>query len=183
MVLALGRAGDPRKLGVKGEELPKVMYRLIEADHYINKKILVVGGGDSAVEAAMGLANQTGNQVTLSYRSERFSRIKERNAKRIEECMRNGKVKVLFKSNPVEFKAESVVLDVNGSRQEIAERFCLDLCGRHSSQRFPEEDRRRLRNARHDAGSQPGSRSRLTRSRNSWSRSRRPTEGSTPDRC
>src|SRR5262249_587209 len=47
VVLALGRAGDPRKLGVKGEELPKVMYRLIEADHYVNKNILVVGGGDS----------------------------------------------------------------------------------------------------------------------------------------
>src|SRR5260370_12301481 len=59
VVLALGRAGTPRKLGVKGEELPKVMYRLIEADHYINKKILVVGGGDSAVEAAMGLSQQT----------------------------------------------------------------------------------------------------------------------------
>ena len=56
VVLAMGRAGIPRKLGVKGEDLPKVMYRLIEADHYINKKILVVGGGDSAVEAAMGLA-------------------------------------------------------------------------------------------------------------------------------
>ena len=68
MVLALGRTGTPRKLGVKGEELPKVMYRLIEADHYVNKKILVVGGGDSAVEAAMGLANQVGNKVTLSYR-------------------------------------------------------------------------------------------------------------------
>src|SRR5205807_4950311 len=85
VILALGRAGEPRKLGVKGEELPKVMYRLIEADHYINKKILVVGGGDSAVEAAMGLASQSGNQVTVSYRSERFSRIKERNVKRIEE--------------------------------------------------------------------------------------------------
>ena len=58
IILALGRAGEPRKLGVKGEELPKVMYRLIEADHYINKQILVVGGGDSAVEAAMGLAHQ-----------------------------------------------------------------------------------------------------------------------------
>src|SRR3974390_222283 len=104
VVLALGRAGDPRKLGVKGEELPKVMYRLIEADHYINKKILVIGGGDSAVEAAMGLANQKGNQVTLSYRSERFSRIKERNAKRIEECTKSGKVKVVFNSSPVEFK-------------------------------------------------------------------------------
>src|SRR2546423_264495 len=79
VILALGRAGEPRKLGVKGEDLPKVMYRLIEADHYINKRILVVGGGDSAVEAAMGLANQNGNQVTLSYRGDRFSRIKERN--------------------------------------------------------------------------------------------------------
>src|SRR5436190_24089665 len=93
VLLALGRAGDPRKLGVKGEELPKVMYRLIEADHYVNKKVLVVGGGDSALEAAMGLANQSGNKVTLSYRQERFSRIKERNSKRIEECIRSGKVK------------------------------------------------------------------------------------------
>ena len=59
VILALGKTGNPRKLGVKGEELPKVMYRLIEADHY-NKKILVVGGGDSAVEAAMGLASQSG---------------------------------------------------------------------------------------------------------------------------
>ena len=58
VILALGRAGEPRKLGVKGEDLPKVMYRLIEADHYINKKILVIGGGDSAVEAAMGLATR-----------------------------------------------------------------------------------------------------------------------------
>ena len=54
MVLAIGKGGTPRKLGVKGEELPKVMYRLIETDHYVNKNILVVGGGDSAVEAAWG---------------------------------------------------------------------------------------------------------------------------------
>jgi putative YpdA family bacillithiol system oxidoreductase len=129
VVLALGRAGDPRKLGVKGEELPKVMYRLIEADHYINKKILVIGGGDSAVEAAMGLANQKGNQVTLSYRSERFSRIKERNAKRIEECMKSGKVKVIFNSNPVEFKPESVILDVSGQQTEIPNDFVWIFAG------------------------------------------------------
>ena len=129
VVLALGRAGEPRKLGVKGEELPKVMYRLIEADHYINKKILVIGGGDSAVEAAMGLANQTGNQVTLSYRAERFSRIKERNAKRIEDCIRSGKVKVLFNSNPVEFKLESVALDVNGTLQWIPNDFVWIFAG------------------------------------------------------
>src|SRR4029077_17035290 len=119
VVLALGRAGEPRKLGVKGEDLPKVMYRLIHADHYINKKILVIGGGDSAVEAAMGLASQKGNQVTLSYRSERFSRIKERNSKRIEDFMRSNKLKLFFNSNPVEFKPESVILDINGTQQEI----------------------------------------------------------------
>ncbi|MBO0912561.1 MAG: NAD(P)-binding domain-containing protein, partial [Acidobacteria bacterium] len=129
VVLALGRAGDPRKLGVKGEELPKVMYRLIEADHYVNKKILVVGGGDSAIEAAMGLANQRGNQVTVSYRGECFMRIKDRNAKRIEACMKSGKVRVLFNSNVVEFKPESVILDLAGQRQEIPNDFVWIFAG------------------------------------------------------
>src|SRR5690348_5985254 len=119
VVLALGKSGSPRKLGVKGEELPKVMYRLIEADHYVNKRILVVGGGDSAIEAAMGLGHQVGNQVTLSYRKEAFSRIKERNSQRIQESIRKGKVKVIFNSTPVEFKKDSVVLEVNGKPQEI----------------------------------------------------------------
>ena len=129
VILALGRAGEPRKLGVKGEDLPKVMYRLIEADHYINKRILVIGGGDSAVEAAMGLASQKGNQVTLSYRSERFSRIKERNAKRIEEFAKSGKVRVVFNSNPVEFKPESVILDVAGTQQEVPNDFVWIFVG------------------------------------------------------
>jgi thioredoxin reductase (NADPH) len=119
VILGIGKSGSPRKLGVKGEDLPKVMYRLIEADHYVNKRILVVGGGDSAVEAAMGLAHQVGNQVTLSYRQDSVSRIKERNAQRIDECTRKGMLTVLFNSNPVEFKPESVVLEVQGSTQEI----------------------------------------------------------------
>jgi thioredoxin reductase (NADPH) len=119
VILALGRTGTPRKLGVKGEELSKVMYRLIEADHYVNKRILVIGGGDSAVEAAMGLAHQVGNQVTLSYRSAQFSRIKERNATRIADCIKSGKVQVLFSSNPVEFKEQSVVIEVGGQQQEL----------------------------------------------------------------
>jgi thioredoxin reductase (NADPH) len=119
VVLALGKSGSPRKLGVKGEQLSKVMYRLIEADHYVHKKILVVGGGDSAVEAAMGLGHQVGNEVTLSYRKEGFSRIKERNTQRIQEAIRKGKVKVVFNSNPVEIRQDSVVLEVNGKQQEI----------------------------------------------------------------
>ena len=129
VVLALGRTGTPRKLGVKGEELPKVMYRLIEADHYTNKKILVVGGGDSAIEAAMGLAHQHGNTVTLSYRKEAFSRIKERNAARIAECMRTGKVNVVFNSIPVEFKPGSVSLEVNGAVQELPNDFVWVFAG------------------------------------------------------
>lgn len=129
VLLALGRAGEPRKLGVKGEELPKVMYRLIEADHYTNHKILVVGGGDSAAEAAMGLAHQQGNVVTLSYRQDRFGRIKERNAKRMDECIRSGRINVIFNSSPVEFKPDSVILDVQGQQQRIPNDFVWIFAG------------------------------------------------------
>lgn len=114
VILAIGKGGNPRKLGVKGEELPKVMYRLIEADHYVNKNILVVGGGDSAVEAAMGLAHQVGNKVTLSYRQASFSRIKERNTQRLDECVRKAKLTVLMESTPVEITADAVVMNVKG---------------------------------------------------------------------
>ena len=137
-----------RKLGVKGEDLPKVMYRLIEADHYINKNILVVGGGDSAVEAAMGLANQTGNQVTLSYRQERFSRIKERNAKRIEDYMRSGKIKVLFNSVPVEFKARIGRAAGQRCAPGNSQRFRLDFRRRYASLRLPQENRSWIRRPR-----------------------------------
>jgi len=128
-VLGLGKAGSPRKLGVKGEELPHVMYRLIEADHYMNKNILVVGGGDSAVEAAMGLANQVGNKITLSYRQAGFTRIKDRNEKRIQEQIQKGKVKVIFNSMPAEFTPEYVVLEVNGNTQRIPNDFVWIFAG------------------------------------------------------
>ena len=129
VVLALGKGGSPRKLGVKGEDLAKVMYRLIEADHYVNKNILVVGGGDSAVEAAMGLANQVGNKVMLSYRKEAFTRLKDRNEKRVEENARGGKLKVVFNSMPVEFKEKSVMLEVNGKVEEIPNDFVWIFAG------------------------------------------------------
>ena len=129
VILALGKTGTPRKLGVPGEELPKVMYRLIEVDHYVNKKIMVVGGGDSAVEAALGLAHQPGNKVTLCYRGAQFSRIKERNSKRIEDCIRSGKVEVLFNTSPVEFKPDAAVLDVQGQRQELPNDFVWIFAG------------------------------------------------------
>jgi thioredoxin reductase/Pyruvate/2-oxoacid:ferredoxin oxidoreductase delta subunit len=129
VVLALGRAGTPRKLGVRGEELPHVLYRLIEADHYTNNNILIVGGGDSAVEAAMGLAHQAGNKVTLSYRKNEFSRLKDRNAKRIEEHIQSRKIEVFFNSIPTEFRVGSLSIDVGGETRELPNDFVWIFAG------------------------------------------------------
>ena len=126
---SLGRTGIPRKLDVPGEELPKVMYRLIEADHYVNKHILVVGGGDSAVEAAMGLASQPGNKVTLSYRQSSFGRIKERNTKRLEEFVRKGQLRLALGSNVVKITPSSVVLNVREQSEEIQNDFVWVFAG------------------------------------------------------
>jgi thioredoxin reductase (NADPH) len=129
VVLALGRSGTPRKLGVNGEELPHVLYRLIEADHYTDKDILVVGGGDSAVEAAMGLAHQPGNRVTLSYRRNEFSRLKDRNAKRVAEYIASRKLEVLFNSQPTEFRDGVAVIEVGGDLRELPNDFVWILAG------------------------------------------------------
>jgi thioredoxin reductase len=128
-VLALGRAGTPRKLGVKGEELPHVLYRLIEADHYTHKNILIVGGGDSAVEAAMGLAHQEGNKVTISYRKGEFSRLKDRNAKRIDEYIKTGKLTALFNSMPQEFREGSLLIECGGEVRELPNDFVWIFAG------------------------------------------------------
>ena len=138
VILALGRRGTPKKLGIKGEELPKVMYSLIETEAYTKKDILVIGGGDSAVEAAMGLANQKGNRVTLSYRKECFTRIKERNAQRIEEYIRTKRLKVLFNSNPVEIRGWAVVMDVAGNVVELPNDYVWIFAGGTSPNAFLE---------------------------------------------
>jgi len=79
VLLAMGRRGTPRKLDVPGEEHSKVVYRLVDPEQYRGQKVLVVGGGDSALEAAIALAEQPGTRVTLSYRSAAFSRVKAKN--------------------------------------------------------------------------------------------------------
>jgi thioredoxin reductase/Pyruvate/2-oxoacid:ferredoxin oxidoreductase delta subunit len=129
VILAIGRRGTPRRLGVKGEELSKVMYGLIEAEAYTGSNLLVVGGGDSAIEAAMGLAHQKGNTVTLSYRGEAFSRIKERNEQRIADCIRKGMVRVLFRSNVKEIRGRSVLIDVAGTEKEIPNTYVWVFAG------------------------------------------------------
>ena len=110
VVLALGRRGSPRKLNVPGENHTKVYYRLIEAEQYNGKHVLVVGGGDSAIEAAVGLARQKGNTVTLSYRREGFVRLKEKNEKRVQEMMKGNKLKAIFNSDVAEIRSDSVII-------------------------------------------------------------------------
>ncbi|MEO8031606.1 MAG: NAD(P)-binding domain-containing protein [Gemmatimonadota bacterium] len=129
VVLALGRRGSPRKLGVPGEDLPKVMYSLIDAEAYTGKRILIVGGGDSAVEAAMGLAVQRGNRVVLSYRQSAFGRIKERNAKRLEECRRSGSIEILLESQVREIQSRTVILEARGERRELENDFVWIFAG------------------------------------------------------
>jgi thioredoxin reductase len=101
----------------------------MEADHCVNKKILIVGGGDSAVKAAMGVASQAVNSVTISCRQAAFARIKDRNKQRIEEFIRKSKLQALFNSNPVEILADSVIMDVNGAKQTIANDFVWIFAG------------------------------------------------------
>ena len=110
VVLALGRRGTPRKLGVPGEELPKVAYRLVDAALHRDEDLLVVGGGDSAVEAALALAAQPGNRVTLSYRKEAFFRLKPRNEQRIAATAGSGGVRVLFGSEVIAIEPDRVEL-------------------------------------------------------------------------
>jgi len=139
IILALGRRGTPRKLGVPGEQLAKVMYGLIEAEAYTGAQILVVGGGDSAVEAALGLAHQRGNRVTLSYRKDAFSRIKERNAQRIADAMKSGKVQVIFNSQPVAISERAVRLEVGGAVRELPNDYVWVFAGGTPPREFLEK--------------------------------------------
>ncbi len=97
ILLAIGRRGTPRKLNVPGENSEKVAYRLLEPELISTKKILVVGGGDSAIESALLLSEN--NKVTISYRSETFSRLKPKNAIAINSAIKNSLIEVLFLSN------------------------------------------------------------------------------------
>ena len=111
VLLAIGRRGTPRKLGVAGEDLPKVVYQLRDPEQYQGKRVLVVGGGDSAVEAALALAAQTGTQVTLSYRGEAFGRIKEKNRERLAAMGGKAGLEVLMGSSVQRIDERCVFLE------------------------------------------------------------------------
>lgn len=120
LLLAIGRRGTPRKLGVEGEELPKVVYRLTDAEQYAGRHVLVVGGGDSALEAAASLAEQPGSVVTLSYRSEAFTRAREKNRQRIEQAVADGRLQVLLGSNVIRIGTREVELEQAGNPLKLA---------------------------------------------------------------
>jgi thioredoxin reductase (NADPH) len=136
VILALGRRGTPRNLGVRGEDLAKVAYALIEAESYENKDILIVGGGDSALEAAVGLSKHKRNRVTLSYRGENFQRARERNQKFIAEAEAQGQLTVQRSSQLREIREKSAVLDVAGKPAEIANDYVFILIGGVSPEEF-----------------------------------------------
>ncbi|HEY6950832.1 MAG TPA: NAD(P)-binding domain-containing protein, partial [Bacteroidota bacterium] len=130
VLLGLGRRGSPRKLGVPGEELPKVGYKLIEAKTYHHKRVLVVGGGDSAVEAAVGIASQPGTTVTVSYRREGFVRLKEKNEQSITGLTASKRINVVFNSNVAEIKPQSAILTLqDGKKLEIPNDYVFIFAG------------------------------------------------------
>ncbi len=119
VLLAIGRRGTPRKLAVPGEELPKVVYRLLDPDQYIGQEVLVVGGGDSALEAAASIAEVSGTQVTLSYRGDAFGRAKPKNRQRVAQAADRGNLRLLLSSNVSEINQELVTLELGGTQLTI----------------------------------------------------------------
>lgn len=120
VLLAIGRRGTPRKLGVAGEELPKVVYRLLDPEQYRDQRVLVVGGGDSAIEAATAIADVGGAQVTLSYRGDAFNRVKARNREQLDLAAGSGRLRPVLRSNVLQIDPDAVILDCAGRQERVA---------------------------------------------------------------
>lgn len=119
VLLCLGRRGTPRKLDIEGEELEKVVYRLVDPEQYAGQRVLVVGGGDSALEAAIALAEVGCPTVTLTYRSAAFARAKKKNRERLAALEREGRVDVHLESSPVRITPTSVLIETPMGEKEI----------------------------------------------------------------
>jgi thioredoxin reductase/NAD-dependent dihydropyrimidine dehydrogenase PreA subunit len=129
VLLAIGRRGTPRKLGVEGEDLSKVVYRLLEPEQYRGQSVLVVGGGDSAVEAGLALADVPDTKVTLSYRSEAFSRIKTKNRIRLDQALAKGTLTVMLSSQVTRLTVGEVILASGGTETTIANDVAIVCAG------------------------------------------------------
>lgn len=136
VVLALGRRGTPRRLGIAGENLGKVAYRLIEAESYRGKNILVLGGGDSALEAALAVGNNGANRVIVSYRGTDFSRARERNRNFLRAAEQAGTIRVLYNSTLQAITPTAVRLATAVGDEELPNDFVFILIGGESPEGF-----------------------------------------------
>lgn len=127
VVLALGRRGSPRKLEVPGEEQAKVVYRLLEPEPYAGRRVMVVGGGDSAVEAAVTLS-EAGAKVTLVHRGATFDRIKPKNQQRLDQARKAG-LDVRTETRTREILDDAVVIEAGGRVEELANDDVIVLVG------------------------------------------------------
>jgi len=119
VLLAIGRRGTPRKLGVEGEEQPKVVYRLIDPEQYKGQSVVIVGGGDSALEAAVSISEEEGTDVTISYRSGGFSRAKEKNRLKVAAAAEQGTLRVLMNSTVKSIGKTDIQIDQKGEVIEL----------------------------------------------------------------
>lgn len=129
VILAIGRRGSPRKVGCPGEDLEKVAYRLVDPERYSFQHILVVGGGDSAVEAAVALGEQPGNRVTLSYRSKDISRPKAENLERLNAAQAAGLVNLMLESTVTRIDLDRAVLQQRGTEHVLPNDFVFVFAG------------------------------------------------------
>lgn len=118
VLLAIGRRGSPRTLQVPGEELSKVAYRLADPERFAGQRVLVVGGGDSAVEAAIA-CSEYAKSVHLSYRGEALNRVKVKNRERLDSLRQSGKLDVVFSSEVIEIHQDDVILSTRGEMQRL----------------------------------------------------------------
>ena len=126
VVLAMGRRGTPRRLEVPGSQLDKVCYRLLEPEQYAGKKVLVVGGGDSALEAAIALAAVTGTIVDVSYRNPAFGRCRPQNRDRITALTASGRVHAYLGTEVADVRPQEVTLKAqDGSQSVIANDYVI----------------------------------------------------------
>ena len=135
VIIAIGKSGNARMLGVPGEKLSKVFTRLVDPGEHKNKDILVVGGGDSALEAANALA-EAGNRVTVSYRKPQFSRPKEHNLAAFEKHVKQKRITPMFKSNVKEIREKEVVINSEDGEKTIANDVVYALIGTEIPIRF-----------------------------------------------
>lgn len=125
VVLAIGRRGTPRRLGVPGEGMEKVVYQLTDPEQYDGQKVLVVGGGDAALEAAVQLAQESSAKVSLSYRGTELGRCREANRKKLGSLAAAGRIQAFLPSQVREIRAREVVLDRNGVTTRLPNDFVI----------------------------------------------------------